>query len=155
MVRTTPDCPAGRRRAVSPNECAVHCPLERSSLPSHTYFRFAVTQHVGAESRPAGLFRAAYYLRSSEDLDSVEYEHLQTLLSWFGVNLPTPHAPGISRRAIFWYTDIQGFSGPMWELAELLSRHGYTVEMITETEIGTIVYRDDFQVAAIPKGRRK
>lgn len=39
----------------------------------------------------------------------------------------------------------------MWEIAGILQTHGYDVEMVKTEFAGLIIYRDDFQIGAIPK----
>ncbi len=118
------------------------------------YVRFIVHQRIGSESRQVGLFTAAYHLLEEGELLGHDRERLQELLAWFRAELTVPPEGLIPDRAIFWYRDVGPFSGRMWDLAQLLSDHGFTTELITAKFIGRIVYQDEHQFAALPPARR-
>src|SRR3954451_18268717 len=116
------------------------------------FVRFVVYQRVGEDRRRLGLFSAAYHLRDRGMLYRPERDALQELLAWFGTALPIPPGP-IPPEASFWYVEASLPCRRMWELAHLLEECGYTVELVTAKFVGRIVYQDEHQVAAIPRGK--
>lgn len=117
------------------------------------YVRYIVNQRVAGQSGAVGLFTAAYQLRDDVDLTSYDYQRLEELLAWFRTELAVPPRHVIPAGAVFWYREVGRFSQRMWELAQLLEEYGYTVELVTASFVGRILYQDEHQVAAIPPAR--
>lgn len=115
--------------------------------------RFVVHQRVAAESRKVGLFTAAYWLLREGELCRHGHDRLADLLAWFEAELAIPPKGTVPSEAIFWYWDEGPFSERMWELAHLLNEYDFTTELVTAGFIGRIVYRDEHQIAAIPRKR--
>jgi hypothetical protein len=113
-----------------------------------------ITTEVDEDSRcPKGVFAVAYELRNSEDLPPETRQELRELLSWFETNLHSPRDDDreIDGRAIFWFKrDASHLLKRLWEIAQLVRVHGYTVETIRTDRPGYVVYEDDLQVAAVP-----
>ncbi len=118
------------------------------------YVRFVVHQKIGDEARRLGLFSAAYHLLDEGELFRHDRVRLVELLGWFKAELPVPPSGEIPSQAIFSYTNLGPFSQRMWELAQLLKEHGFTIELITAGFVGRIVYSDKYQLAALPPTRR-
>lgn len=107
-----------------------------------------------------GVFRRAYGLRDSTDLNAAERSSLEETLAWFERNLRTPErfnrtsSRGFYRRnarGIAWFRDAaHEHLAKMHELRRILEDHGHAVELIREERLGYIVYEDAVQVVAEP-----
>ena len=111
--------------------------------------------------QPQGIFMAAHDLLNSGDLSNAEWADLRSLMDWFNDYLPAPEDNArytMSHRAIFWYRggSASKFVRKSWEMAQLLRWHGHPVTLLKTDDPGSIVYCDDYQVAAIAlKCRRR
>ena len=124
------------------------------------YIRFAVDAIDDDSQVRGGILQAAYALRDDEDLLEDDREALEALLSWFASQLHTPDrfnrtsSKGYFRRApkgISWLKDTaREHIDRMRDVAEILTRHGRSVEMLKESRPGYVVYEDEFQVVAEP-----
>lgn len=119
------------------------------------YIRFVVHQKLPGFSRQVGLFTAAGYLRDQDELDQRDRVLLDKMLSWFASNLCAPPANDIPDQAIFWYRQNSPIIKKMWILARFLDRHNMTVELIKTKFAGLVVYQDEHQIAAIPRGGKR
>ena len=117
------------------------------------YVRFIVHQKIKGESRRIGLFSAAFHLRDEMGLFAHDRKRLNDLLTWFEKELPVPRDDAIPDQAMFWYRNVAPFTLRMWELVQLLKNYDFTAEQITARNVGRIVYKDDYQVAALPPRR--
>jgi len=117
--------------------------------------RFVVHQKLPGFSRQVGLFSAAGYLKDQDDLDKIDRARLNRVLLWFNEYLPVPPGDTIPNEAIFWYYQDSPMIRPMWTLANIVKEYSLSVELVTTNFAGRVVYRDDHQVAAVPrKGKR-
>ena len=115
------------------------------------YVRFVVHQRFDRSKRDAGVFVAAGDLLENGEISADERERVEELLEWFRLHLPVPHASQRDERAIYWYKPSAAHHiGKTWDLARILTDHGYDVEKVTTAFAGLAVYQDDFQVGAIP-----
>jgi hypothetical protein len=117
--------------------------------------RFVVHQKLPGFSRQVGLFSAAGYLRDHGELDRRDRARLDRTLSWFSENLHAPPADEIPSQAIFWYHHDSPMVRPTWALANILKEYNFSVELIKTNFAGLIVYKDEHQVAAIPRGGKR
>jgi hypothetical protein len=117
--------------------------------------RFVVHQKLPGFSRQVGLFSAAGYLRDQGELDKGDRARLDMILSWFSEHLYTPLADEIPSQAIFWYYQDSPMVRPMWALANIIKEYNFYVELIKTSSAGRVVYKDEHQVAAIPRGRKR
>lgn len=115
--------------------------------------RFVVHQRVPGERRQVGLFAAAYWLLKEGELCRYDYKKLVELLKWFEAELTIPPTGTVPSQAVFWYRDAGPFSERMWELAHLLAEYDFTTELVTAGFLGRIAYRDEHQIAAVPRKR--
>lgn len=115
------------------------------------FMRFVVPEIHPRSHQPQGLFQTAYALLENGDLNGGEREQLQSLIDWFEENLPIPDDPLAQGRAVFWYrSSAHECIHRMWQLANILSSHGYAIELQTCRRFGNIRYSDAYQVAAYP-----
>jgi hypothetical protein len=119
------------------------------------FVRFIVHQRIKGKPRYSGPFTAAYCLRETDELLEFNRERIDRSLAWFEVELTIPPRGTVPPTAIFWYADVSPFSAQMWELVEILREHDFSAELITARFIGKVVYRDKYQLAAVPRRGRK
>ena len=113
------------------------------------YLRFATIRIDGDSHKPQGVFKAAYVLLDSGELDRVEWKRLRELLDWFGENLPVPPDEFDARRAVFWFKSTARENiTRVWELVGILRMYGYHVTVYKCRRLGNVCFRDKFQIAA-------
>jgi hypothetical protein len=118
------------------------------------YLRFTTTNVHPDSKKPEGVFAAAYRLRDSGDLDSIERERLRDILIWFQQHLPRPPSNFDASRAIFWFRSTAAESiAQIWELVQILREHRHHVAVHRCSDLANICYQDDCQVAAHPSDR--
>ena len=124
------------------------------------YLRFRIHRFDEEARAPVGVFDEAYRLLEEGALAEHETEAIEELLGWFKEHLPIPtrfkRAPGAHRpnRAICWLkSSATEHVRQARALAALLQIQGVMVEVIKTEEPGSIVYEDDYQVAAEPYDR--
>ena len=125
------------------------------------FLRFVrLTTVEGAKARE-GFFTAAYELREREGIDPANLKRLEDMLAWFRENLALPprfnrsKSKGAYRRkqtrGLSWFKPTaENHVTCAHELAELLSRHGYHIEILKSSRPGYVVYEDEFQLVAEP-----
>lgn len=118
-----------------------------------SYFRFVVAWHSGSKKHQLGIMRSAGRLWDGKKTTYDDEQALRSLLQWFNRNLTKPGRFG-KVAAIFWFKPQVVGETELWaklmELVRLLQKYSYTVEMVSTTRPGKIVYDDDFQIAAVP-----
>jgi len=115
------------------------------------YLRLVITRRDEESSRKQGIFTPAYALLDSGTLVKAEHDHLASIITWFERNLPPPDRSKLEPRSIFWFRPGSDWLvRKIWELAEILRRHDFHVEMLKTARPGYICYQDSFQVAATP-----
>ena len=116
-----------------------------------TYVRFQTQLRCANTGRPAGLFVAAGRLEDSGRLAQRMRELLHEHLTWFNENLAVPSLGDRGWRCVFWFrSDATQLIGRMWDLVAILNEEGVSVKKRWTTDPGMIVYRDDFQIGAVP-----
>ena len=122
------------------------------------FLRFVVKKQDRDSRSFSGLFTEAYALREARDLEAHEDAQLGRFLTWMKENLQDPPClaePG-NDRAICWFKDTA--RTPLekaWEAVSLLREQGVPIEMIKSEDPGTIIYEDDWQVAAKPRKKNR
>ncbi len=134
---------------------STHSSPTKTQLSHMPYLRFIVHQKIPGTPRQAGLFTAAYDLRDEGELSRYDRDFLDRLLAWFSSSLPVPPAGKIPSQAIFWYRQGGLVFKQMWVLAKLLNKYNFTTELIKTSFAGLVVYQDEHQVAAIPRGGKR
>jgi hypothetical protein len=117
-----------------------------------TYIRFDTPYHCDSSSQRLGVFRAAAVVEARPDLAEWTREWLCDRFAWFRANLPVPRHGGIDHRAIFWLRPHTPVVSEMWQLFAILREEGVAVDLRRTELPGRVVYRDEFQIAAIPYG---
>jgi hypothetical protein len=120
------------------------------------FVRFVTSDRDPEAPGPLGIFRAAGNLRDSQDLDEWTAQRLDEILNWFNKNLPCPRLDSRYWRAVFWFNaDCQEMVSRLWELVAMLKDHAVQVQLVraTQTDVNVVVYRDEYQIAAMPMKR--
>ena len=118
------------------------------------YFRFQTGMRCRQTGRSLGIFRAAGRLEDEKKAQSYLVESLSQTLAWFNKNLPVPRHDSIPKRSLFWFDASNPESmNRIWDLVIWLRICDVFVTEIKCRDPGSIVYRDDMQVAAKPSAR--
>jgi hypothetical protein len=119
-----------------------------------TYIRFQTSVLCSRTQRPLGVFRAAGEIADRELVDEHLGETLEDILHWFNRNLRVPRITREHAECLFWFrADQQQVVSRLWDLVAILAEHHVHVRKIRTNDPGLIVYRDEFQVAAMPSRR--
>lgn len=115
-----------------------------------SFVRFETHYSCEHSGQPLGVFRAA----SRVDLRIPQWtsEWLQGSLDWFNANLPVPQVDDPRGIAIFWFRPHSPVIREMWKLVTILRAEDVPIRLRFTRIPGQIVYRDDYQIAAIPYG---
>jgi hypothetical protein len=104
-----------------------------------------------------GIFQLAFKLRDTFDVPDYIFNELQHHINWLNVNLKAPAIldEGKNYRAICWFTPAaKEPMGHIWPIKAILDDYGYSIDVVTTNDPGTVIYQDGWQVAAIPRRRR-
>lgn len=131
------------------------------SVPDKICIRFVCFQSIGRQRNRLGLFKAIE--------DSVESEHApgwaiaeaRSLSGWFNANLAVPKAfstgghKGFGQPGLSWFKPVATeHISRMHRLKVALEECGIHVEVLTTRDPGLIVWQDQFQIVAEPRGRK-
>jgi hypothetical protein len=116
-----------------------------------TFLRFVFEQPgVGK----VGLFQASACIDSSDALPAAARSQFRIALKWFNTHLPVPRR--LPRTAVCWFrADAAESLTRLRTIVEIYRMAGFPVWMQATTAPGRIVYRDDYQVAAVPYRDRR
>ena len=119
------------------------------------YLRFAVLDPSAPHAlAPHGVFRAAYALIRSDQLESYHAERMHELLAWFGRHLPIPRDRRIGEESLFWFKATDNpVLRRVWDFVTLLRLCDREVHVIKTAYPGRIVYEDEHQIAADARGQ--
>jgi hypothetical protein len=96
-----------------------------------------------------GIFRAARHLADDCRFNVWQEAWLKEDFKWFNNNLRTPDDVR-SGRAVSWFRpEARDMISRVWRLAKLIESIGVPVRVLRSRDPGLIVYRDEFQVAAV------
>ena len=97
----------------------------------------------------AGIFRAAGRLMDDHRFNIWQDKLLEEDFAWFNATLPRPTELR-SGRAVCWFLpEAREAISRAWRIAKLVESIGVPVQVFRRRDPGLIVYRDDFQVAAV------
>jgi hypothetical protein len=116
------------------------------------YVRFETPFRCERHGRPLGLFWAVRWIEMRADVSGWTQELLRESLDWFNQHLPAPRSAEMDHRAIFWFHRQSAAVREMWQLVSIFREEGIPTVLRRTGIPGRIVYRDDFQIAAIPYG---
>lgn len=119
-----------------------------------TYIRFQTSLHCPHTKRPLGIFRATGVLEDEGRIEEHFRDTVIETLQWYNENLAVPRITDKEHRCVFWFrADQQEIIAQLWDLVAILLEHQVEVRRLLTTDPGMIVYRDDYQVAALPSQR--
>ena len=99
-----------------------------------------------------GIFRIAGLVQERMRLDDKQQREIDRALNWFNRKLPSPELD--EPKAIFWFKhSARECKRRVFRLAKTLESLGIAVQASITIEPGDIVYRDEFQIAAVPAPR--
>lgn len=122
------------------------------------YLRFVIAEIDSRSQSLKGIFTVGYDLLRDRELEIYEEEEIKTLLAYFQKMLPIPtkfsrkkKKPDEDTRGISWIkSENTELVTKLYELKNIVERHGYFVETIKSKTPGYVVYEDEFQVVAEP-----
>ena len=131
------------------------------SLPDKTYIRFVCFQSIGRQRSRLGLFKAIDEAVESEHASGWAIAEARSLGGWFDANLDIPKAfstgghKGFGQPGLSWFKPAATeHIGQMHRLKVALEQCGIHVEVLTTRDPGLIVWQDQFQIVAEPRGRK-
>jgi hypothetical protein len=113
------------------------------------FIRFTVPFPDDDSGCALGIFQAVFRASEEGRLHSLQAAWLREEMDWFNQNLRAPRE--LSTRAVFWFRAHAGEPVTrIWSFVHVLERVGVPVHVYRTRRPGTIVYQDDYQIAAIP-----
>ncbi len=124
------------------------------------FIRFVLARRHEDSGIEEGVFRIAYALMDSADLEPADRRVLTETLTWVEKNLETPTrfnrttSKGFHRkktRGISWFKDTATeHLARMHRIKAILEKYGHFVVMLSEERVGYVIHDDAFQVVAEP-----
>jgi hypothetical protein len=119
------------------------------------FIRFVSSDIDHSSCVSAGLFCAAFQLKTVDGLPEYEFDALSDLMNWFDIHLESPfdHLPRTARyeRAICWFKPTaRDQLARAQELIAILERNDVFVWTIKSPKTGYVYYEDEAQVFAEP-----
>lgn len=126
-------------------------------MPPETVIRFVTEWRHAPYGHRTGVLRAGYRLWRGNSLPEAERYELRTLLNWFNENLATPDRLATSRQAHGRETALSWIRASasqhvmrLRRMASIVGDAGVAVDELHTTRPGYVVYRDAYQVVALP-----
>ncbi|HEY1506516.1 MAG TPA: hypothetical protein VGF92_19595 [Stellaceae bacterium] len=126
-------------------------------MPVETVIRFVTEGQHAPSGHRTGVFQAAYQLWRSNTLIEPARSELRALLDWFKDNLPQPdrlvpsQSPHAAETATAWIRESASrHLTELRRLAAIVGDTGIAVKELQTTRPGQVVYRDAYQVVALP-----
>ncbi len=120
------------------------------------YLRFRTGLRWAGTSSLLGVFSAVADLEDSDALDVWSEQRVSKTCEWFNRHLPVPVLEREHHRALFWFREnCRDMVRRLWDVVYVLRDHGIHVELVHTTDPGHFCYRDRYQIAAIPRRRRR
>jgi hypothetical protein len=128
--------------------------LHRREAPDKCeYVRFVIGRKNEDSHVEDGIFGAIADALAAHRVTGADAAHLYWLREWFNENLDTPDSFGRARvpRGICWFkTGATLHIARIWEMVEILERHGVYVRKIRTGRPGYVIYEDEWQLVAEP-----
>jgi len=125
----------------------------RNPLEKREYVRF-VGGHIDEDSRVSqGIFQAVARALEWKQITGPDAEELHGLRAWFNDNLDKPDSFGRGKLSlgICWFkTGATEHISRIFEMVQILERHGIYIQKIKTDKPGYVVYEDDWQLVAEP-----
>jgi hypothetical protein len=131
------------------------------SVPPKTYVRFICFQTVGRQRSRLGLFKAIGEAVESEHAPGWAITEARVQSGWFNKNLAIPQAFSTGGHKGFGQPGLSWFKPSAFEhirrmhaLRIALAACGTHVEVLTTRDPGLVVWQDEHQIVAEPRGRK-
>lgn len=131
------------------------------ATPAKTYIRFVCFQSVGRQRSRLGLFNAIDEALESEHAPGWAIKEAENLSGWFNDNLAVPKAfstgghTGFGQPGLSWFKPVATeHIKRMHRLKAALEACGIHVEVLTTRAPGLVVWQDEHQLVAEPRGRK-
>lgn len=130
------------------------------AAPPKTYVRFVCFQTIGRQRSRLGLFKAIDEAVASEHAESWAIAEACGQSGWFNANLAIPKQfstgghTGFGQPGLSWFkpTATEHIQR-MHSLKTALEACGIHVEVLTSRDPGLVVWQDEYQIVAEPRGR--
>jgi len=129
--------------------------------PDKTYIRFVCFQSIGRQRSRLGLFKAIDEAVVSEHAPGWAIVEARELSAWFNANLAIPKQfsvggqKGYGQPGLSWFKPVAvEHIRRMHRLKVALEECGIHVEVLTTRAPGLIVWQDQFQIVAEPRGQK-
>jgi hypothetical protein len=131
------------------------------NLQNKTYVRFVCFHNIGRQRSRLGLFKAIDEAVESEHASGWAIIEARCQSEWFNRNLMIPKAFSVSGHKGFGQPGLSWFKpaatehiSRMHSLKVALEACGIHVEVLTTRDPGLIVWQDEHQIVAEPRGRK-
>ena len=103
----------------------------------------------------AGLFSAAYRLRTDHDVPDYDLDALNEVRAWFNVHLWSPfdflpYSEAYDRAVCWFKPTAREHLARAWELVSILERNDMFIWIVKSQQTGYVYYEDEAQVFAEP-----
>jgi hypothetical protein len=125
-----------------------HDPLERKE-----YIRFVIGRPDEDSHLEQGIFQAAALALEWGTITGADADELNEIRLWFSANLerPTSFGRDTLRLGICWFkSEATEHIAHIWEMVQVLERHGIYVKKIRTDKPGYVIYEDQWQLVAEP-----
>ena len=129
--------------------------------PDKTHVRFVCFQSIGRQRSRLGLFKAIDDAVESEHAPGWAIAEARSLSAWLNANLAVPKAfstgghKGFGQPGLSWFKPVATeHISRMHRLEVALEECGIHVEVLTTLDPGLIIWQDQFQIVAEPRGRK-
>lgn len=131
------------------------------NTPPKTYVRFVCFQTIGRQRSRLGLFAAIDEAIESEHAPGWAIAEAQGLSAWFDKRLTLPRTfstgghKGFGQPGLSWFKPAaEAHIANMHRLKVALEECGIHVEVLTTRDPGLIVWQDEHEIVAEPRGRK-
>lgn len=104
-----------------------------------------------------GIFWVAQYMYHHDGISPDEEDRVWQILDWYHKELPIPKRfarsfkKSAEKKALSWFKDTATeHLEKMYELREILHRHGAITDVLVSSRPGYVIYEDEIQVLAEP-----
>ena len=125
-----------------------HDPLEKRE-----YIRFVVGRKDEDSHVEQGIFQAIGRALEWQAVTGSDADELKEVRAWFNENLQKPTSFGRDklRLGICWFkTDATEHISRIWQLVQILERHGIYIKKVRTDKPGYVIYEDEWQLVAEP-----
>lgn len=117
------------------------------------YIRFESLEPLEGTPSRLGIFQIAFRVRDAHQTSVYDSNEIGQHLEWLKTHLRSPDELDLEahKRAICWFRETA--REPMrrvWHIKAYVEAYGHCIDVRTTRTPGNIIYRDGWQIAAIP-----